>query len=1196
MSFLTNAGGVWGLSIVYAAFLKQVGVEALPAVLVLSSITSIMAIAIYTVFVDRIAHERVQISIFAIQTVGIIIGLGILWRGYPQIAYPFLYVLLLSLAAVIIPHQITFINSFYNTRSAKRILPVVTAGYRTGSIVAGLTVPVLTVWLEIEMIIVVWLLTHTAVMGLTWLMPHILKEARTVQSGYTSSLVVKESREKRPSYLENLREGFRYTTQSTYLRWMAVSTLLLMVLMALLEYRSSQLLLVEYGTIEALAAFIGVLVGVANVFILLFLLFGMSRLIAWLGLANASLLFPAGNLIICGGLIISPGLVSASAAYLDRTAFRRSIREPIDSLLYNAIPLRVKGRARAFVSGLIEPVGILVGGSLLFLPLPPTISWLMPTLIGVLAVAYLGSAFVIRRRYSQALVKMLEQEDYAFLLAQEASGLAVTDSATLNQLQQKLKTSPSPEFTIFMVQLISHVGGNQAIPVLEQAARTATDARTRAAIIEVLIAAGMRGKVTHQLYTDLLADPDGQVRRSALVGLERLDGPESQAFLALALKMLSDPEVEVQAQVLPALLRANDPVYQTPASQTLDAFLNSEDAQQRTYGLHVLNQARDPRFIDLLLQYQTDPADEVRLEAALAIETLSKERISTSDTELIFRRLDTLLQDPIERVRQTALIVLGRIGTHQIYQTSDGEAKDSSPQPRVKATVWGLIETYQKLLGALTDASPQVRAVAADVLVQIGKAAIPAVHPQLESPDPQVRKMAAVILCRINPREFGLLITPHIMGNLLLIYSNYNHLEALAVYAENPTIAVLQSALREQSQQFIDEIFYLLSAVHDPEAIKTVTESLRSETMRVRANALEALESLTSPETAKLIAPLFEPDLAPAQLLSFSKEAWDVPPPDTVKTIKHLVTDPETPWLLRAIVVFALGEIGAKLRPPESVDGQLPTAEVDKGKEERPARRRAARRRVADLFDALADTSDSARETEREPRRPQPTDADQTLPVTPPGELTLPEIEAMLENALTDSVENVRLAAQVARQMIAGQYTTDLANKEGQMLSIVERLIFLKEVPFFQGMTVSQLEVLANVCEEELFEANAQIFTQGDPGGALYVVVNGQVGIEREGTRKGSVVRLSNLDAHSYFGEMTLFDNSPRSATAIALQDTLTLRLRREPLIALARQYPDLSLELINVLSERLREANDQIAQLTRTRPRELQKLFDKFD
>jgi CRP-like cAMP-binding protein len=76
---------------------------------------------------------------------------------------------------------------------------------------------------------------------------------------------------------------------------------------------------------------------------------------------------------------------------------------------------------------------------------------------------------------------------------------------------------------------------------------------------------------------------------------------------------------------------------------------------------------------------------------------------------------------------------------------------------------------------------------------------------------------------------------------------------------------------------------------------------------------------------------------------------------------------------------------------------------------------------------------------------------------------------------------------------------------------------------------------------------------------------------------------------------MNLFDNSPRTASAIAIQDTLTLRLRREPLIALARQHPNLSLELINVLSARLREAQDAIAERTRTKPRELQKLYDQF-
>ncbi len=162
------------------------------------------------------------------------------------------------------------------------------------------------------------------------------------------------------------------------------------------------------------------------------------------------------------------------------------------------------------------------------------------------------------------------------------------------------------------------------------------------------------------------------------------------------------------------------------------------------------------------------------------------------------------------------------------------------------------------------------------------------------------------------------------------------------------------------------------------------------------------------------------------------------------------------------------------------------------------------------------------------------------------------------------------------------------------MLSAIEKVIFLKEVPFFQGMTVEQLRVLANVCEEEFFPEDARLFKKGDPGGTLYVVVSGCVAIEQE-KRPGSVVRIAAIEPHSYLGEADFFDNNCRTNSARAIQDTLTLKLRREPLIALARQYPDLSLELINVLSERLREANSRIAELTRAHPQKLHKLYDQL-
>jgi hypothetical protein len=205
------------------------------------------------------------------------------------------------------------------------------------------------------------------------------------------------------------------------------------------------------------------------------------------------------------------------------------------------------------------------------------------------------------------------------------------------------------------------------------------------------------------------------------------------------------------------------------------------------------------------------------------------------------------------------------------------------------------------------------------------------------------------------------------------------------------------------------------------------------------------------------------------------------------------------------------------------------------------------------------------------------------------------EIEQLLAAVLVSPLDEIRVAAQAANRVMAGVRLKDLALEENIVLSTIEKIIFLKEVPFFQGMTIDQLKVLANVCEEEFFKEDVRIFHQGDPGGVLYVVVSGRVGIEQE-KRKGSFARLATMGPHTYFGEMNLFDNSPRSASAIALQDTLTLRLRREPLIALARQYPSLSLELINVLSARLRETSDRVADLTRTRPRELHKFYDKFD
>jgi HEAT repeat protein len=871
------------------------------------------------------------------------------------VAYPLLYLFMfVPLSDIFLVHWYTLTNSFYDTQSAKRIVPILATASRIGGILAGLTMFLLNRWLAPANIVTIWLSTILAVMLLIWLMPYFFKEDKTTLEQPTD-LGPGSKGPTRLSYLENIREGYRYVSQSPFLLWMAVSTLLLMTLIPFLEFRTGQILLGELGTAQAISNYTGMLNGVTNLIALPIQLFLLSRVIGWIGVGNANLIFPIGNLAIGGALTWRPTLFTAALAYFDRNAFRSTFRNPPDSLLYNAVPLRVKGRARAFIGGLVAPLGGLSGGLLLLLPFASVV-WFVSTFIMVLAIAYLASTLIIRKQYTRALIKMLEQEDFSFLLLQEASPLTVTDPATLNSLRKKLEESTSHEFTIFMAKLISQIGDNAAIPILSQAAKTAADPRSRAAILDVVVAADYVGEGVRQLYTDFLEDEDGRVRQSALAGLEELSGPQDKQFLALTAKMLTDPDTEVRARILPTLLRANDPEHQISAIQTLDEFLKHQDSHLRARGVRVLNQTGDLRFIHTLLDCLADSDDEVRLEAALAIEAFLIQKIPAPIAGLVLEKMNHLAQDPVERIRQAALTILGRIHSR---------------------------ESHRLIMNALTDPSPQVRSTAVDVLALAGKAVIPTLHPALNSANPLLRKMTTMALSRINQREFGPLVEAHITGNLLEIYRSYGILAALIPCSEFPSVTILQSAIREQNQQLLEEIFYLLTAIHGKEAVKIVAESFQSETARTRANAAEALEAMTTPQTAKLIAPWFEPGLIPAQLLQISHEMWEMAHPKTVQAIKQLLTNPADPWF-RAVMTLALGEMAAKFLPEQP---PTPPTRILKIHE-------VVNQQVAELTDTNAndtlDLADSPAEPASEetptsrPRRANPLDLLAEAAETPP--------------------------------------------------------------------------------------------------------------------------------------------------------------------------------------------------------------------
>ncbi len=137
----------------------------------------------------------------------------------------------------------------------------------------------------------------------------------------------------------------------------------------------------------------------------------------------------------------------------------------------------------------------------------------------------------------------------------------------------------------------------------------------------------------------------------------------------------------------------------------------------------------------------------------------------------------------------------------------------------------------------------------------------------------------------------------------------------------------------------------------------------------------------------------------------------------------------------------------------------------------------------------------------------------------------------------------------------------------------------LRGVPLFRDLPDHELRAIAGLTRERHFPRGAVILSQGDRGEALFVIRSGQVRVTVI-AEDGREVILSVLGAGSFFGEMSLLDDEPRSAHVIAMAETGLLQLRREDFRARLRASPDLGVGLLRELSQRLRRADETITSL----------------
>jgi CRP/FNR family cyclic AMP-dependent transcriptional regulator len=137
----------------------------------------------------------------------------------------------------------------------------------------------------------------------------------------------------------------------------------------------------------------------------------------------------------------------------------------------------------------------------------------------------------------------------------------------------------------------------------------------------------------------------------------------------------------------------------------------------------------------------------------------------------------------------------------------------------------------------------------------------------------------------------------------------------------------------------------------------------------------------------------------------------------------------------------------------------------------------------------------------------------------------------------------------------------------------------LKAVPFFTQMNDEELEVVRSLAVEKSYPRNAVVLTEGEQGDSLYMIESGRVKVFI-GDEDGREIILKILGAGQFFGEMSMVDQQPRSASVTTLEPATFLILSHGAFEVAVQSKPRIANLVLRVLAQRLRDADRKIGTL----------------
>ncbi|MCH8566686.1 MAG: cyclic nucleotide-binding domain-containing protein [Balneolales bacterium] len=814
-----NAGLTIGITAGDTFFLTNLGIENLPYIFITMPVIMLMYVSFFSYLIAKIGLKKlIIISAAFVGLTAITFFLLLSSRQMmdaTQLSALFFGIKIFTTVIYIAFYSLywNFADLYFDMTESKRLYAYLACGSAVGVVIGGLLTSFGAVYLGVSTLFLLWAATSFLSIPIIRYISVSFKEI-DVQSAESSD---------NSSVIKLLGQHWGSIIKNRYVRIIAFMVFSVALLASLAEYQYYDIFSSKFDEV-ALAAELGKLYAIVNVFNLIILLFVFNRLVLRFGVTNTAFIQPVAYIIAFSFLLLQYSYETAVFAFFVYQGLALSVDNNNYNLLYSAFPNDSRAQLRTILEGLIEPLATAAGGLFLLYyasKIPPESISLMGFRV---ALVLFICALFLKRNYMASIVVNLKT-DWLDFSRRIPAILSLVSADQINTIAQRSRDEIQK--ALFALRLLLHLRPDQALkPALALVERYEPELgfdHTQEAIKTLI-----QNLIDDKNYDNIIQllqwfEQQRDLRNTEImemIAANRLVQPDR---LRLMLNQLEGREAGV---ALAAMIVSWDLREVDQAVSHLDQLLKGGKEDQ-LLAIRILGYARNQQYARYLLPMISSSDRDIRSTALVSMRNIVNQQSYTLVQPVI-----SLLPYSDTRQKIICFDILKRIS-----------------DPICVTPILSLSKVF----------TPFERRMAEDLLVDMGSMIMPLLVKTCTDTRAhyKARTLAGRVLFRLSPAQFELILYDVIQHEITLTYQflhNYYILHQSGKYGRfMPLILRFYRDIREIKINFVLE---LLTTVGRLPSFELIANSLRSANPKTRSYALEALEQGMPKEVYDLLLPL----------------------------------------------------------------------------------------------------------------------------------------------------------------------------------------------------------------------------------------------------------------------------------------------------------------------------------------------------